>query len=335
MRRFLFYFYPECAMMYKIKHPEAFMRMLEAQYQEILRACAGIELRRNEPLSRHTSFRAGGPAALMAFPKTSAELRRLLQCAHTLGLVPRILGAGTNVLAPDAGVDGLVICLKDALCGLRALDGGTIEVFAGESMAKTAVFARDLGLTGLEFAHGIPGTVGGGVYMNAGAYGGEMKQVVQSVTVLTMQGEERTYTSEQSAFGYRASAYQHMDCVIVSARLRLQKGEREAITTQMRALMEKRRASQPLELPSAGSTFKRPEGYFAGQLIEQAGLKGQGCGGAMVSEKHAGFVVNTGGATAADILNTIRLVQTRVKETSGVTLEPEVRIWQEEEICNS
>lgn len=304
------------------------MRMLEAQYEELLRDCAGIELRKDEPLSRHTSFRVGGPA-LTAFPKSEQELRQLLQCAHARGIALRILGAGTNILAPDGGVGGLVICLKDALCGLRSPEDGTIEAFAGESMAKAAVFARDLGLTGLEFAHGIPGTVGGGVYMNAGAYGGEMRQVVQSVTVLTMQGEKRTYTAEQSAFGYRTSAYQHMDCVIVSARLRLQKGEREAITAQMRALMEKRRASQPLELPSAGSTFKRPAGHYAGQLIEQAGLKGQGFGGAKVSEKHAGFVVNTGGASAADILRTIRFVQACVKETSGVELEPEVRIWQE------
>lgn len=304
------------------------MRMLEAQYESLLCECAGIELRKDEPLSRHTSFRVGGPA-LTAFPKSAEELRRLLQCAHTLGLVTRILGAGTNVLAPDEGVGGLVICLKDALCGLRSPEDGVIEVFAGESMAKAAVFARDLGLAGLEFAHGIPGTVGGGVYMNAGAYGGEMRQVVQSVTVLTMQGEAQTYTGEQSAFGYRTSIYQQLDCVVVSARLRLQKGDRAAITAQMRALMEKRRASQPLELPSAGSTFKRPEGHYAGQLIEQAGLKGQGFGGAMVSEKHAGFVVNTGGASAADILQTIRFVQARVKETSGVALEPEVRIWQE------
>ena len=293
--------------MIKTIHPEAFMWASELQLQNIARACAGLDLRTQEPLSRHTSFRTGGPAALMAFPRTPEELQLLLRSA--------------------AGLQALVICLKDALTGIRPEGQTGLQVFAGESLARTAVFAKNHALTGLEFAHGIPGTLGGGVYMNAGAYGGEMKQVVTSVTVFRMDGTEQTLSAEASAFSYRTSVYQTLPCVIVRASLQLQPGDPDTIAQTMRALMEKRKASQPLELPSAGSTFKRPVGYFAGPLIEQAGLKGQGIGGAAVSEKHAGFVVNRGGATTDDIRRTMELVQTRVLETSGVQLEPEVRIW--------
>ena len=295
--------------------------------QTIIQSCKTAEFRLLEPLSRHTSFRIGGPAAVMVFPKTVKELKPLLQTASAHGITPYILGAGTNVLAPDEGLQAIVICLKDALTSIRLLDKTRIEVFAGESMAKAAVFAKNHALTGLEFAHGIPGTLGGGVFMNAGAYGGEMKQIVESVTVLTMGGEEKMLSGEECAFGYRTSVYQKLPCVIVKAVLQLHPGDPEEIGQTMRTLMEKRRASQPLELPSAGSTFKRPTGYFAGPLIEQAGLKGCGVGGAEVSKKHAGFVVNTGRASADDVKKTIAMVQSRVWETSGVRLEPEVRIW--------
>lgn len=313
-------------MIEKIIHPEAFMWSSELQ-QTIIQRCKAVQYRLQEPLSRHTSFRIGGPAAVMAFPKTTEELQQLLQGAAAAGAQPYILGAGTNILAPDEGLDALVICLKDALCGIRLLDEARIEAYAGESMAKAAVFAKNHALSGLEFAHGIPGTLGGGVYMNAGAYGGELKQVVESVTILTMDGEEKTLSGEECAFGYRTSVYQKLPCVIVKAVLQLHPGDPEEIGQAMRTLMEKRRASQPLELPSAGSTFKRPTGYFAGPLIEQAGLKGCGVGGAEVSKKHAGFVVNTGGASADDVKKTIAMVQSRVWEASGVQLEPEVRIW--------
>ena len=286
-----------------------------------------VELRFEEALAKHTSFRIGGNAEVMAFPRTKEELADILKVCAELNHKCAILGAGTNVLAPDEGLREVVVCTKDALLGLTGLGGGEIEAGAGETLSKTAVFARNLGLTGLEFAHGIPGTVGGGIYMNAGAYGGEMKQVVTSVTVFRIDGTEQTLSAEASAFGYRTSVYQTLPCVIVRASLQLQPGDPDTIAQTMRALMEKRKASQPLELPSAGSTFKRPVGYFAGPLIEQAGLKGQGIGGAAVSEKHAGFVVNRGGATTDDIRRTMELVQTRVLETSGVQLEPEVRIW--------
>ena len=314
-------------MIIKTIHPEAFMWASELQLQNIARTCAGLDLRTQEPLSHHTSFRTGGPAALMAFPRTPEELQLLLRSAAAEGVEPYLLGAGTNVLAPDAGLQALVICLKDALTGIRPEGQTGLQVFAGESLARTAVFAKKHALTGLEFAHGIPGTLGGGVYMNAGAYGGELKQVVESVTILTMDGEEKTLSGEECAFGYRTSVYQKLPCVIVKAVLQLHPGDPEEIGQTMRTLMEKRRASQPLELPSAGSTFKRPTGYFAGPLIEQAGLKGCGVGGAEVSKKHAGFVVNTGGASADDVKKTIAMVQSRVWEASGVQLEPEVRIW--------
>ena len=302
------------------------MRLTDESIAALRRACPEVVFREQEMLCAHTSFKIGGPAAVMAFPSSVQSLAGLLRAARELGVQPRVLGAGTNVLAPDEGLDELVICTKDALMGLRQLSGGRIEAMAGQSLASAAVFAREHRLSGLEFAHGIPGTVGGGVYMNAGAYGGEIKQVVESVTVLTMDGALREYAGGE-LFSYRMSVFQTMPCVIVSAVFRLMPGEPETIQKTMHELMLKRRASQPLELPSAGSTFKRPVGGYAAALIDAAGLKGRGVGGAQVSQKHAGFVVNTGGATARDVLDTIALVQKEVYTTSGIRLEPEVRIW--------
>lgn len=295
--------------------------------REIRAALPALKLTEEEPLSRHTSFRIGGPAAVFAQPASRQELAELLRLLSARGIKPRLLGAGTNVLAPDEGLRQVVICTKDALTGLSDLGGGRIEAYAGQTLSKTAVFARDLGLTGLEFAHGIPGTVGGGIFMNAGAYGGEMKQVAAETTVLTMDGEEKTFSGEEQKFSYRTSAFENMDVFLVKTIFQLAPGQKEDITARMQELMEKRRSSQPLELPSAGSTFKRPEGAYAGALIQQAQLKGVRVGGACVSEKHAGFVVNTGGATADDVRALIALVQKRVYETSGYQLQPEVRIW--------
>lgn len=295
---------------------------------QLLRAmCPDAAFAENEPLSAHTSFRIGGPAALMAFPKNEDELAVLLRAASQCGVKPRILGAGTNVLAPDEGLDGLVICTKDCLLGLRALEGGRIEAMAGETLAHAAVFARGQSLTGLEFAHGIPGTVGGGVYMNAGAYGGEIAQVAEETTVLMADGTRRVLRGAEQAFAYRTSAFERMECMIAKTVFALRPGDADEIGARMRELMEKRRTSQPLELPSAGSTFKRPAGAYAGALIEASGLRGRGVGGAEVSRKHAGFVVNRGGATARDVLETIKLVQETVYADSGFRLEPEVRIW--------
>ena len=294
---------------------------------EIRQTLPGIRLLEEEPLARHTSFRIGGPAAVFAQPSSAEELAALLRLLSEKNIRPRVLGAGTNVLAPDEGLREVVVCTKDALLGLTGLGGGEIEAGAGETLSKTAVFARNLGLTGLEFAHGIPGTVGGGIYMNAGAYGGEMKQVSVQTAVLTMEGEKQIFSGEAQGFSYRTSAFEKMDAIIVKTVLQLAPGSKEEIAAKMQELIEKRRASQPLELPSAGSTFKRPEGAFAGALIQAANLKGVSVGGAQVSEKHAGFVVNTGGATADDVKKLIALVQKRVFETSGFCLQPEVRIW--------
>ena len=295
--------------------------------KKLRQAVPALTILEEEPLSRHTSFRIGGPAALFVKPADEDQLAQVLRFAASHDITPRMLGAGTNVLAPDEGLRALVVCTKDALLGLSDLGDGMIEAYAGETLSKTAVFAKNLGLTGLEFAHGIPGTVGGGIYMNAGAYGGEMKQVSVQTTVLTMDGEEKTVSGEAQGFAYRTSAFEKIDAIIVKTRLQLAPGDKTEISAKMQELIEKRRASQPLEFPSAGSTFKRPEGAFAGALIQEAGLKGMRVGGAQVSQKHAGFVVNAADATADDVKKLIALVQKRVFETSGFTLQPEVRIW--------
>ncbi len=280
-----------------------------------------------EPLSKHTSFRIGGPAELMAFPRNPQELAHLLKTAREYGIPARILGAGTNVLAPDEGVQGLVICLRDTLMGLQLLEGNQIEAMAGMTLAQTAMFAARNGLSGLEFAHGIPGTVGGGLYMNAGAYGGELKQVAIKTEVMAPDGSCQWIEGEAQGFGYRRSAFQSMEGVILRTRLQLVPGQEEEIRSRIYELNEKRRSSQPLELPSAGSTFKRPARGYAAALIEEAGLKGLQVGGAAVSTKHAGFVVNLGGATAGDVLALVEQVRNRVLEHSGILLEPEVRLW--------
>ena len=295
--------------------------------EELIRqlAQAGVPYLQEEPLSKHTSFRIGGPAELMAFPRTQQELAACLRAAAQREIIPALLGAGTNVLAPDEGKRGLIVCTKDCLTGMERLDETAIAVMAGVPMARAALFARDQGLSGMEFAHGIPGTVGGGIFMNAGAYGGELRQIAERTRVMDFNGEIREYIGEEQGFGYRTSAFQSIPCVIVQTEFRLVPEDRAVITSRIQELNARRRASQPLELPSAGSTFKRPKGGYAAALIEQAGLKGKGVGGARVSSKHAGFVVNIGGATEADVLATIEMIQQRVYETSGIVLEPEVK----------
>lgn len=282
-----------------------------------------LELRFFEPMSKHTSFRIGGAAEVMAFPKNEQELSLLL----SLGCDTRILGAGTNVLAPDEGIKGLVICLKDCLGGMERISGTDIRVAAGVTMTRAALFAANLGLSGLEFAHGIPGTVGGGVYMNAGAYGGEIKDVCVRVRVMDRQGNIRVLSGEEMEFSYRHSCLEDTDEIVLEAVFHLTPAMPEAIKARMKELMGKRSASQPLDLPSAGSAFKRPVGGYAAALIDQAGLKGYQVGGAAVSEKHAGFAVNLGGATARDVRQLLTEVSQIVFEHSGIRLEPEVRIW--------
>jgi len=295
--------------------------------QSISDLLQNVEHRFEEPLCKHTSFKIGGGAEVMAFPKSAEELSQTLKAAVDLNCVPVILGAGTNVLAPDGGVRGLIICLKDCLDGMQQLNDTTIRVMAGVTMTRAAVFAANLGLSGLEFAHGIPGTVGGGVYMNAGAYGGEICQVCTRVAVMDMAGNMRILTGDEMAFSYRHSRLEEEAGIVVYAEFSLTKAPVDQIKEKMQELMGKRKASQPLDLPSAGSAFKRPVGGYAAALIDQNGLKGFQIGGAAVSEKHAGFVVNVGGATAEDVKELLRQVSDKVYDNTGIRLEPEVRIW--------
>ena len=285
-----------------------------------------LEVRRDEAMSRHTSFRIGGPAKRMAFPKSGEQTVLLADFARRCGARPLVIGNGTNLLAPDEGLDRLVIDTSAGLNHLTAADG-VLTAGAGTALARLADAAQKRGLAGLEFAHGIPGTVGGAMCMNAGAYGGEMAQVVESVTLLDPEKGVKTLSGAEMQFGYRRSILtDHPDWVVLSVRFHLPEGDGADIRAKMEELMAKRKASQPLEWPSAGSTFKRPEGNIAGTLIDQTGLKGFTVGGAQVSEKHAGFVINRGGATFADVTELIRQVQKRVFEEKGVRLEPEVKI---------
>ena len=286
-----------------------------------------IALRFDEPMSKHTSFRIGGPAAVMAFPQNEEELSEVLKVSGKLDTKPVILGAGTNVLAPDEGLPGLIVCLKDCMNGMELLEGGGIRVMSGVTMTRAAVFAANHGLTGMEFAHGIPGTVGGGVYMNAGAYGGEISQICRSVTVMDRNGKTRQLSREEMDFGYRHSILEESGEIVVSAVFGLAQDSPEAVKARMRQLQAKRSASQPLDLPSAGSAFKRPVGGYAAALIDQAGLKCYRVGNAAISGKHAGFAVNLGGATAHDVKELLTQVSDRVFAASGIRLEPEIRIW--------
>lgn len=303
------------------------MTQLTVFQQKISALLPDLDIRMNESMARHTSFRIGGDAEAMAFPKNREELAKILNVSALLDVKPAILGAGTNVLAPDEGIGGLVICLKDCLDGMELLSGNRVRVMAGVTMTRAAVFAANQGLGGMEFAHGIPGTVGGGVYMNAGAYGGEIVQICESVDVMDMEGNVKTYSCAEMEFSYRHSVLEDRGGIVISAVFHLAPKPAEEIKAYMKELQGKRSASQPLDLPSAGSAFKRPVGGYAAALIDQAGLKGFQVGGAAISTKHAGFAVNVGGATAADVKELLRQVSDRVYENSGIRIEPEVRIW--------
>ena len=303
------------------------MSVLTDFQQKISASIQNVALRFNEPMSKHTSFRIGGPVEVMAFPKNAQELSELMRVADGLQIRPAILGAGTNVLAPDAGLPGLCICLKDALDGMELLDDNRIRVMAGVTMTRAAVFAANQCLSGMEFAHGIPGTVGGGGYMNAGAYGGEICDICESVDVMDFNGNLKTLSRDEMHFSYRHSRLEEEGGIVGSAVFRLTPNDSNEIKAKMKELQGKRSASQPLDLPSAGSAFKRPVGGYAAALIDQAGLKGFAVGGAAISTKHAGFAVNIGGATAADVRTLLQQVSDLVYENSGIRLEPEVRIW--------
>lgn len=281
-----------------------------------------------EPMARHTTFRIGGPADYFVELGSIEQIRAAIQVCREENLPWFVLGRGSNLLVSDKGYRGVILSIyKDFQ--KTEIQGETVTVQAGVLLTTLSGKVLDASLTGLEFASGIPGTIGGAVVMNAGAYGGEMKDIVRKVTVLDQDGEVRTLTCGEMQFGYRTSLAKKKGYIVLGAELTLKQGEKEKIREEMQTLKAKRIEKQPLEFPSAGSTFKRPEGYFAGKLIMDAGLRGAAVGGAQVSEKHCGFVVNTGNATAADVRELMRQVQGKVQEQFGVHLEPEVRFLGE------
>lgn len=293
---------------------------------ELLCECAGEEqVMRREPMRMHTTFRIGGEAALFVAPTTIEAIAGVVRICREQNVPYYVVGNGSNLLVSDQGYDGVVIQIYRSFNQITA-NGEEIRAQAGAMLSVIAKTALAEELTGFEFASGIPGTIGGAVVMNAGAYGGEMKDVLKEVTVLTQEGEIRVVAAKELELGYRSSLAAKNGWIILEAVLRLNKGEESSIRSRMEELKEQRVTKQPLDLPSAGSTFKRPTGYFAGKLIMDAGLRGYTVGGAQVSEKHCGFVVNKGGATAQDVYNLIRDVQKKVYEAYGVMLEPEVKL---------
>lgn len=291
--------------------------------------CLGSDnVKLQEPMSKHTTFRIGGPADFYLCPHSTKEVQQTVQICKEENLQYFILGNGSNLLVSDKGYRGAIIQLWKNFSDISVKDC-CITAKAGALLSKVAAEALEEGLTGMEFASGIPGTIGGAVFMNAGAYGGEMKDIIKEVKVLDDQGEIRVLSNEEMKLGYRTSIVKEKGYTVLSAVLQLKKGDVSVIRETMEDLKNRRTSKQPLDMPSAGSTFKRPEGYFAGKLIMDSGLRGFSMGGAQVSEKHCGFVVNKGGATAEDVTALIREVQRRVKEKFGVELETEVRFLGE------
>jgi UDP-N-acetylmuramate dehydrogenase len=287
----------------------------------------GCEVSRNEPMSRHTTFKIGGPADLFLKVYVRDALSELYRAANALGVPVLVIGNGSNMLVSDEGIRGAVVSLAGEFCAIKQISETEIECGAGATIAAVCSFAKEHSLTGLEFAWGIPGSAGGAAFMNAGAYDCSMQKVLTSCTHITNTGEIGALSGEELKFGYRHSAYSENGFTILSLTLKLEKGNREEIEKTMNELYQRRKSKQPLEFPSAGSVFKRPVGHFAGALIEQCGLKGTRFGGAMVSEKHAGFIVNTGGATCKDVLDLIDHIKKTVLEQTGVALECEVKIF--------
>ena len=295
----------------------------EAVYEYIRANVPEEDILTEEPMSRHTTFRIGGEAACFIRISSEEQLRKLIPYFENVGVEYFVLGKGSNLLVGDKGYPGVILQISDACQQIEA-EENRLQVQAGAALSKVALFAMERGLEGLEFAAGIPGTVGGGVVMNAGAYGGEMKQVVESVRVLSSEGEILTLDNGTMEFGYRTSIIRNRNFTVLSVTFRLREGNREEIRARIGDFQKRRMEKQPLNYPSAGSTFKRPEGYFAGKLIMDAGLRGFQIGDARVSDKHCGFVVNVGKATARDVTDVIEEVQERVRERFGVSLEREV-----------
>lgn len=297
--------------------------------QNLQKAVAQDRVKINEPLSLHTTFKIGGPADLLVFPANMQEVAGALKIAEQNSLPVTVLGNGSNVLVLDKGIRGLVLKISEHMSSIRRTDT-TVFAQSGALLSDIAQFTAGHALTGFEFAVGIPGSIGGAVFMNAGAYDGEIRNVILAVNSVSPKGEIRRFLREELAFGYRHSIFQDNHHIICEVEIGLAVGNQCEIEAKMFDLTDRRESKQPLEMPSAGSTFKRPPGFFAGTLIEQSGLKGFVLGGAQVSEKHAGFIVNAGGATALDVLNLIKEVQRRVFDKFGVMLQPEVRIMGEQ-----
>ena len=293
-------------------------------YEELCAIAGEENVLQDEPMSGHTTFRIGGPADFFVTPSKAEEISRIIELCRAADIPYYVVGNGSNLLVGDRGFRGVIIQIFKNMNRIF-VEGDEIRAQAGALLSKVAAAACEAELEGVEFASGIPGTLGGAVRMNAGAYGGEMKQVLKTATVLTPEGEILTIPEEEMGLGYRTSIVSKMDYVVLEAVLSLKRGRREEIRARMDELREKRVEKQPLEYGSAGSTFKRPEGYFSGKLIQDAGLRGFRVGNAQVSEKHCGFVVNLGGATAADVSELMDEVARRVEETSGVQLKPEVK----------
>lgn len=306
--------------------------MSAPSFEKSLQDIVGSQnVRPSEPLAEHTTFRIGGPAQWLVTPRSEDEVAGVVSTCEAAGIPWRVLGLGSNVLAPDEGLDGVTLLLADNFAAVEVLPGALVRAAAGATNAEVAAAARDAGLAGYEFASGIPGTIGGAAIMNAGAYEGQFSDVAVEVRCLVpSEGSWRVVNipAVEAAWGYRTSRMMREGWVVLGAMLQLRPDSPAAIAARMEDLRERRESKQPLEMPSAGSTFKRPEGHFAGALIQEAGCQGLRVGGAQVSTKHAGFVVNVGDATAADVLALIAEVQRRVHETTGVQLEPEVRLWQ-------
>lgn len=297
-------------------------------YDKVVDIVGEENVHTDEPMSRHTTFRIGGNADYLVKPGNADEVAAVIVVCREYNIPYFILGNGSNLLVSDDGYRGMIINIMDNMDSVT-VDGRIITAQAGAMLVRVSVMARDNALTGLEFASGIPGTIGGAVYMNAGAYGGEMKNVVKTVRAIDEYGRIYELDSEKMDFSYRHSIVEERKLIVLEVTLELEHGSREAIDDRMKELAEARRSKQPLEYPSAGSTFKRPEGYFAGKLIMDAGLRGYSVGGAQVAEKHCGFVINKGGATASDVVELIRDVQHDVDDKFGVTLEPEVKMLGE------
>ena len=301
----------------------------EAVYEYISQYVDPQDILKNEPMSRHTTFCVGGEAEAFLRIRNKEQLEKLIPYFKLAELPYFVIGNGSNLLVGDKGYHGIILYLGDGMDQIQ-VDGNRLTIQAGCLMSRIAREAYEHALTGFEFASGIPGSLGGAVVMNAGAYGGEMKDVLASVDVLTQDLEIKTIPAAELNLGYRCSSIPEKGYIVLGATLQLKKGNAAEIRGRMAELAEQRRAKQPLQYPSAGSTFKRPEGYFAGKLVQDAGLKGKTIGGAQVSEKHSGFLINIGGATAQDILDLIAFCQKEVKDKFGVTLETEVKIVGEE-----